>query len=66
MHTNIIHMTFTYMPKEVYLKNVCRPSKIEFEWVSSCCLTPNNLLAISLARTIYIQWNDDDVRFVLD
>jgi hypothetical protein len=22
---------------------------------SSCCLTPNNLLAISLARTIYIQ-----------
>jgi hypothetical protein len=42
------------------------PHIIEFEWVSSCCLTPNNLLAISLARTIYIQWNDDDVRFVLD
>jgi len=31
MHTKIIHMTFTYMPKEVYLKNVCRPFKIEFE-----------------------------------
>ena len=35
--------------------------------MSDCCLTPNEQLCIYImAKTSYIQWNVDDVRFVLD
>jgi len=35
--------------------------------VSDYCLMPNEqLFSYILARTSYIQWNDGDVRFVLD
>jgi hypothetical protein len=39
------------------------------EWASDYCLTPNEQFfgyIMGMARTSYIQWNDDDVRFVLD
>ena len=35
--------------------------------VSDCCLTPmQNFAAISWREQVYFQWNDDEVRFVLD
>jgi hypothetical protein len=35
--------------------------------VSDYCLTPNEqFFSYIMARTSYIQWNDDDARFVLD
>jgi hypothetical protein len=39
------------------------------EWVSDCCLTPKEQFfryMNIIVRTSYIQWNDDDVCFVLD
>ena len=37
------------------------------EWASGCSFTPNEQFsAISLTRTSYIRWIDDDVSFVLD
>jgi hypothetical protein len=37
------------------------------EWASDCCLTPTqHLFSYIMARTINFQWNDDEVRFVLD
>jgi hypothetical protein len=34
---------------------------------SDCCLTPNEqMFSYIMTRTSYIQWNDTDVRFVLD
>jgi hypothetical protein len=43
--------------------------KLNSEWVSDFCLTPNEqFFSYIMARTSYIQWNDDDddVQFVLD
>ena len=38
-----------------------------FEWVSDCCLAPTqSFSAISWREQINFQWNDDEVRFVLD
>jgi hypothetical protein len=38
-----------------------------FEWVSDCCLTPTQqFCSYIVARTSYAQWNEDEVRFVLD
>jgi transposase len=35
--------------------------------MSDCCLMPNEqFFSYVMARTSYIQWNDDDVRCVLD
>jgi hypothetical protein len=45
----------------IHWRTLCKP--FIFEWESDCCLTPNGKLS---ARTSYIQWNDDHVRFVLD
>ena len=37
------------------------------EWVSGCCIMPNEqCFNYIMARTGYIQWNGDDVYFVLD
>jgi hypothetical protein len=37
------------------------------EWVSDCCLEINEqFFSYIMARTSYIQWNDDDVCFLLD
>jgi hypothetical protein len=37
------------------------------EWVSDYDLTPNEqFFSCIIAITSYFQWNDDDVRFVLD
>jgi len=37
------------------------------EWVSDCCLTPTQkFFSYIMARTINFQWNDDEVRFVLE
>ena len=37
----------------------------DFYWVSDCCLTPNEQLSsyynYIMAKTSYIQWNDNDV-----
>jgi hypothetical protein len=36
-------------------------------WVSDYCLTPNEqFFSYIMARKSYIQWDDDDVRSVLD
>ena len=36
----------------------------EYEWLSDCCLTPNEYVIFSyiITRTIYIRWDDNDVR----
>ena len=37
------------------------------EWASDFCLTQNmHFFIYKMARTSYIQWDDDDVHFVLD
>ena len=37
------------------------------EWVNDCCLTPNQQFsAISWREQVNCQWNEDEVRFVLD
>jgi len=37
------------------------------EWVSDCCLMPiQHFSAISWREQVNFQWDDDDVRFVLD
>ena len=37
------------------------------EWVSDYCLTPTQqFVSYIMVRTSYFQWNDDDIRFVLD
>ena len=36
-----------------------------WERVSDCCLTPQ-LYSNTMARTRYIQWNDGDIRFIID
>jgi len=37
------------------------------QWVSDCCLTPSQqFFSYIMARTGYFQWDDDEVRFVLD
>jgi hypothetical protein len=37
------------------------------EWVGNCCLTlSEQVVSHIMARTSYIPWDDDDVRFVLD
>jgi midasin (ATPase involved in ribosome maturation) len=37
------------------------------EWVSDCCLMPNEqFFSYIFERTSYIQWDDNDVYFVLD
>jgi hypothetical protein len=37
------------------------------DWVVDYCLTPNEqYCSYIMTRTSYIQWNDGDVRFVLD
>jgi len=38
-----------------------------FKWVSDYCLMPTQQFSsYIMGRTSYIQWNDDDVCFVLD
>ena len=38
-----------------------------FEWVSDCCLSQlSNFSAISWRKQVNFQWDDDEVRFVLD
>jgi hypothetical protein len=39
---------------------------LKSEWVNNCCLTPNNFSAISWRDQLNFQWDDDEVRFVLD
>ena len=40
---------------------------LKCEWVGDHCLTPNEqFFSYIMAWTSYFQWNDDDVRFVLD
>ena len=35
-------------------------------WMSVCCLTPHKqFFGYIMARTVYIQWNDGDARFIL-
>jgi hypothetical protein len=37
------------------------------EWVSDCCLMPTKqFFSYIMARTVNFQWDDDEVRFVLD
>jgi hypothetical protein len=37
------------------------------EWVSDCCLAPiQQFIAISWREQVNCQWDDDEVRFVLD
>ena len=37
------------------------------EWVSDCCLTPNEqFFSNIMVRTSNLQWNDDNVRYALD
>jgi hypothetical protein len=37
------------------------------EWVSDCCLTPiQQFFSYIMARQVNFQWDDDEVRFVLD
>jgi hypothetical protein len=37
------------------------------EWVSDCCLTPNELFfSYIMARTSYIRWDDNDISFIID
>ena len=37
------------------------------EWVNDYCLTPNEQFpSYFMARTSYFEWNDDEIRFVLD
>jgi hypothetical protein len=37
------------------------------EWVSDCCLTPiQQFVSYIMERTSYFQWDDDEIRFVLD
>ena len=39
----------------------------ESKWVSNCCLTPiQQFSAISWREQVNFQWDDDEVRFVLD
>ena len=42
--------------------------KYQSEWVSDCCLTPTQQFfpAISWREQINFQWDNDEVRFVLD
>jgi len=35
-------------------------------WVSDCCLTPIQLSSILRREQVNFQWDDDEVRFVLD
>jgi predicted alpha/beta hydrolase len=40
---------------------------MEKQWVSDCCLTPNEqFFSYIIVRTSYIRWDDDDVHFALD
>jgi hypothetical protein len=37
------------------------------EWLSDYCLTPNEQFSsYFMARTSYFEWNDDEIRFLLD
>jgi hypothetical protein len=37
------------------------------EWVNDCCLTlSEQFVSYVIVKTSYIQWNDDDVHFILD
>ena len=55
-----LNVTYCY-----YIKHV-EQIFIDFEW-AICCLTPNErFFNYITARTRYIRWNDNDVRFVLD
>jgi hypothetical protein len=40
---------------------------IKREWMTDCCLTPNQqFFSHIIARTSYIRWDDDGECFVLD
>ena len=41
--------------------------QIDCDWVSDCCLATNEqMFGYIMVRVSHIQWNDDDVHFVLD
>ena len=59
------------LPLKLIWINIClfqNPFRFVDEWVSDCCLTPTqlNFSAISWREEFNIQWDDVEVRFVLD
>jgi hypothetical protein len=53
--------------KNKILIMISKNSFIFSEWVSDCCLTPTQeFSAISWQEQVNFQWDDDEVRFVLD
>jgi hypothetical protein len=44
---------------ELDLQHMIKPQRTQ-EWVADCCLMPNGqFFSYTMARTSYIQWNDD-------
>ena len=71
-----LHLKF-YFPKllmrtgstrdQIYVTSTFRTLPFtQSEWVSDCCLSPNNFSAISWQEQVNFQWDDGEVCFVLD
>jgi hypothetical protein len=49
------------------LKIIQLPFIMDLQGVSDCCLTPNeHFVSYIMARTSYIRWDEDDIRFIPD
>jgi hypothetical protein len=53
--------------EQIQFLNIIKKQKQTYEWVSDCCLMPSQQFsAISWREQVNYQWDDDEVRFVLN
>ena len=61
-----LHLCISFLCFLLYIYTVSFVKWQNVEWVSDCCLTPNEQFSSNIiARTSHIRWDNNDARFVL-